>query len=316
MPATTWDANNKSAGFALSGGNLVATSSALATVAATRALTGPTYFEITVTTLTGTISIGLVNRSYNMASGTILGTDLNGIGYKSSGVVVINNATVATLAAYAQGNVIGVAVDVQNRLIWFRVGAGNWNNDVIANQNPVGSVGGISYAGMTLGTLLPAGGCSATGAVLTANFTGAFANAAPTGYITADTCAATAVNGDVPKAAGYSTVGGGTYHGVATSIAARAGSLGMGRSVAPNGGAFTPAGPVATIAGVTEENGALVNGKTVMLFDAASGLLLGSAVSAGAGAFSIPALGRGNVLAVAFDPTTYQAIAFDRLTPL
>jgi hypothetical protein len=193
VTATVWDANNKSSTEALSGGNLVATSSGVGTVAASRTLTGKTYFEITPTTLTGTVAVGLVNRSYNMASGNILGTDNNGIGYKSSGAVVLNNVTLTTIATYVQGNVIGVAVDIENRLIWFRVGTGNWNNSGTAN--PATGVGGIDYSSMALTSLFPAAGGSATGAVMTAAFS-TFTNTAPSGFVTTDTCQATAVNAD------------------------------------------------------------------------------------------------------------------------
>lgn len=191
--ATTWDANNKSSTEALSGGNLVATSSGVGTVSATRLMTGPTYFEVTPTTLTGTVAVGLVNRSYNMASGTILGTDNNGIGYKSSGAVVLNNVTLSTIATYAAGNIIGVAVDLQNRLVWFRVGTGNWNNS--ATANPATGSGGIDYSTMALTSLFPAAGGNATGAVMTAAFTG-FTNTAPSGFSSVDSCQATATNAD------------------------------------------------------------------------------------------------------------------------
>lgn len=315
MPTTTLDPNNKSSGFALSGGNLVATSSALATVAATRTVTGPTYGEVTVTTLTGVISIGFVNRAYNMASGTILGTDNNGIGYKSGGTVVLNNVTLATIAAYVQGNVIGWAINPAGTLVWFRVGAGNWNNDVIANQNPVGNVGGISIGTMNLGTLLPAVGCSATGAVLTANLSGAFANAAPTGYITIDTCAATAVNATVPVGASFTTPTTSTPAAVTPTAEAKASNLGMGRSTALNGGQFSPAGAITAAAGTVKQNGSNV-AKEVRLYDTYNGDFLGVTTSDGTtGAFSIPALGRTQVDVVAKDPTNYQAQVFDRVTP-
>ena len=219
--ATTWDPNNKSSSETLSGGNLVATSSGIGTVAATRGLTGKTYFEVTPTTLTGTVAVGLVNRSYNMASGTIPGTDNNGLAFKSSGAVVLNNVTLTTIAAYAANNVIGVAVDIQNRLIWFRVGAGNWNNSGAAD--PVAGIGGIDYSSMALAALFPAAGGSATGAVMTAAFS-SFTNTAPSGYITADTCQATAVNAD-------KTVGGGVANPISSILKARA-VFQMGRGIA------------------------------------------------------------------------------------
>jgi hypothetical protein len=187
MPTTTFDSANKSANFALSGGNLVATSSGVASVAATRVMTGLTYFEMTATTLTGTLALGFVNRAYNMASGTILGTDNNGLGFKSSGAVVLNNATLATIFTYTGADVIGVAFNPQLRKVWFTKNGITWNNDIIANQDPANSIGGIDYSTIAQGPNLPAASCSATGAVWTANFSGAFTYTAPTGFVTPDT---------------------------------------------------------------------------------------------------------------------------------
>lgn len=310
MAATTFDSGNKTAAFALSGGNLVATSSAVATAAATRSMTGPTYFEVTATTLTGTLSIGFVNRNYNMASGTILGTDNNGLGFKSTGAVVLNNVTLSTIQTYAQGDVVCVAVDVANRLVWFRTNGGNWNNSGTAN--PATGVGGIDYSTMNLSALLPAVGCSITGAVLTGKFTSGFAQTAPSGFITADTCAATARNSTTPVGATYSTIGGGTNHAVTTTIAARASWLGMGR----NCKTFTPAGAIKSVAGQVQESGTPVAGKKVFLYDHASGELLGSTLSDGSGNFTIPALGRTLTFGVALDDPTYNALIYDAVVPV
>jgi hypothetical protein len=316
MVATTWDPNAKSAGVTLSGGNLVASvGSGSSNVAATRSITGPTYFEVSLgANLSGTASIGICNRGINFAAGTLLGADANGCGYRQSGAVVINGATVATIATYLATNSIGVAVDIQNRLIWFRVGAGNWNNDVIGNQNPVGSVGGISLSTMTLGSALPACGAtfSITADVFTAIFTSGFAQTAPTGYITIDTCAATATNSATPKGATYSTVGPTTNNAVTTTIAARASWLGLGR----NYQTFTPAGAIKSVSGQVQESGTPTAGKTVYLYDHNTGELLGTATSDGSGNFSIPALGRAKTFGVALDDPTYNALVYDAVVPV
>jgi hypothetical protein len=280
--ATHWNPANKTAAFALDSTFLIATSSAIATAAATRSMTGLTYFEITATTLTGTLSIGFVNRSYNMASGTILGTDNNGLGFKSSGAVVLNNATLSTIQTYAQGDVVCVAVDIANRLVWFRTNGGNWNNSGAAN--PATGVGGIDYSSMSLGALLPAIGCSVTGAVLTGKFTSGFAQTAPSGFITVDTCAATA----------------------------RASWLGIGR----NNRAFSPAGAIKSVSGQVQESGTPTVGKKVYLYDHSTGELLGTTTSDGSGNFSIPALGRAKTFGVALDDPTYNALVYDGVVPV
>lgn len=316
MAATTWDPNAKSAGVTLSGSNLVATiTSGTSNVAGTRVCTGLSYFEVTIgISVTGTMSIGLCNRSLNFASGTLLGADANGIGYRNGGTVVINGATVATLAAYLATNVVSVAFNPRDRLIWFRVGAGGWNNDVIGNQNPVGNVGGISTATMSQGSALPAMGATTVtpNQSGTAVFTSGFAQTPPTGYITVDTSAATATNSATPVSAAYSTVGGGTYNGVTTAIAARASWLGMGRTAK----LYTPAATQKSVSGVVQESSSPVSGKNVYLYDHNTGELLGTAVSDGSGLFSIPALGRTTTFAVALDSPTYNAIVFDNVIPV
>lgn len=315
MTTTTWDPNAKSAGTTLSGGNLTATiTSGGSNVAATRVCTGPTYFEVTIgASVTGTIAIGLCNRSLNFASGNLIGVDANGVGYRNNGTVLINSVTVATIATYLATQVICVAFSPQYQLIWFRVGSGGWNNDVIGNQNPVGNVGGISTATMSQGSMLPAMGATTVtpNQSGTAVFTSGFAQTAPTGYITVDTSAATATNSATPKGATYSTVGPTTNNAVTTSIAARASMLGMGTTRA-----FTPAGTLLTVTGTVKVSGSAIPGKTVFCHDRRSGELLGTAITDGSGAYSLSAVGRSSVRVVAADPTTYNDLIYDNVVPI
>jgi hypothetical protein len=301
--ATTWDPNNKSSTETLSGGNLTATSTGVGTVAATRVLTSPlSYFEAKPTTLAGTVAVGLVNRSYNMASGTILGTDANGVGFKSAGTVVINNATVATIFTYILTDTIGVAIDLSRQLIWFTKNGTTWNNDVIGNQNPVGAVGGISLATMTLGSALPAVSGSITGDVWVGVFSG-FAFTAPTGFNSVDTVGATATNSDTSKTATYSTTGPTTNHAVTITTVAKASEI---------PGAY---GSATKVSGTIKQGGSPIAGKLVMAFQKSTGALIGSTTSAGDGAYSINAQGFTNVYVVAFDPTSYQALTYDEVSP-
>lgn len=189
MAATVWDTNLKSAsGMALSGGNLTATATAAASVGATRPCSGLVYFQVTIGVAIATSQqVGLVNRGFAFGT-TLLGNDssANSIGYHNNGTVRINNATVTTIQTFAANDVIDVAFNPIARLIWFRTNNGNWNNDIIGNQNPNGNVGGISTSSFG-GPMYPAWGAGATGNNATAVFTSGFTNTAPTGYITADT---------------------------------------------------------------------------------------------------------------------------------
>lgn len=311
--ATTWDPSNKSSTQALSGGNLVATSTGEGTVVATRVLTSLlSYFEVTIITLTGTMAVGLVNRSYSPGTSALLGVTANEMGFRSTGAVEINGVTVATIQTFAASSVIGVAVNAQLGLVWFTTNGTTWNNDVIANQNPVGSVGGISLASMTGGSNLPAAGGSATGAVLTGTFSsGSFAHTPPTGYVSVDGCGATARNSTVPSGADYSTVGGVASVPSPVTYIARASTLGMGRGTT----FFSPAGPVTHVSGTVEEDGSPV-ARTVRVYDTETGQLIAVTTSdPTTGEYALPAAGRALVDVVAKDPTTYQAQVFDNVTP-
>src|SRR6202022_270703 len=106
---------------------------------------GKYYFEVTATTLVtpGATGIGAVNASETISADLYLGQSNNSIGYFGNGTVLINTVLITTLATYAQGNTVSIAIDRTANLAWFRVNAGGWNNDILANQNPATGVGGI-----------------------------------------------------------------------------------------------------------------------------------------------------------------------------
>lgn len=203
---TTWDPNNKGAGITLSGGNLVATCTSGTTgVQANYKISGPVYFELTVgSSLTGIMAIGVAVQSGFAGQA---GSDASAVGYYQDGTVKINGSTLSTIATYAATNVISVAFNAKVQKIWFRVNGGNWNNDVIANQNPVGSVGGISTSTLNAsGTFCP---CWSSSTVtpnqsVTANFSGSFTYTAPTGFITIDTIQSGGVIGNKDRRSNFS----------------------------------------------------------------------------------------------------------------
>lgn len=301
MPTTTWDANSKSAGVTLSGGNLVATITATSSnVAANRTLTGLSYFEITATTMPNVASIGICNRSFSFSSGTLLGANNNGLGYRTGGTVVLNGATLATIAAYVAGNVIRGAVNPLLSLIWFAVGAGNWNNDVSAN--PATNTNGIDFSTMSLGPLRPAAGATfSTNHVLTAAFSsGGWAFSAPSGYSSVDTTQAAGESVQLPtlmsaKQAPIST----PFQFVGSKP-----PLGYG-----------PGGYTTVSGTVYEENSVIA--APALLFDQDTFEFLGKTISdASTGAYVIPAFGRKKVVAFFLKPPDYQAIALDGLIPI
>jgi hypothetical protein len=85
------------------------------------------------------------------------------------------------LGTWANGTVGGIAVDLDNRKIWFRKApAGNWNNSGTAD--PATNAGGVT---IPAGTMVPfvTFGAAAAGFVWTANFgASTFTGAVPSGF--------------------------------------------------------------------------------------------------------------------------------------
>jgi hypothetical protein len=182
---TTWNPADKSADITLSGGNLIAignnVSGAFGAVRAiASASSGLKYYEGMVSA-TSNPQIGVANASATLAN--FVGFDVNGTGYVHNGNVFINNSVVGAIQTFTSGDTIGIAFNLTTQKIWFRTNGGNWNNDIIGNQNPATGTGGISTASMAAGPYFPACGAFSNADQWTANFGGStFANAAPSGF--------------------------------------------------------------------------------------------------------------------------------------
>lgn len=312
MATSTLNTANTNPAITLSSGNLKAVHTAASSTAlsmGTPVLTsGKWYWEETITTIAGGTTV-MVGLAINFSSpSSVLGTQNGTIGYGSDGNVNINNSNVGTIATYATGSVVSVAVDIANQLIWFRVNGGNWNNN-IAN-NPVTSVGGISITAAlnySNSSLLPTIGTATLNDSVTVNFgaTG-FSFTAPTGYASANTWSVTAAlspDQKVQPIDGY------------TSLPSTAKCFWQGSQYV-NDRFYTSTLINQNISGTVKE-GTTPVAKVVALYDNVTYQYLGQALSdPTTGAFSIPALGRAQVFAVAFDPTTFQAQVYDRLTPV
>lgn len=111
----TWNPSDKNANITLSGGNLTATAS-VANHYACRATiwksTGKWYWEVTVISNVWTMLIGVGNSSMSIANGSYVGFDINGWWYHINGTKYNNAWATAYGATYANGNVIGVALDM------------------------------------------------------------------------------------------------------------------------------------------------------------------------------------------------------------
>jgi hypothetical protein len=319
MTTTAWDTLLKSAGVTLSGSNLTATIvSGTSNVAANQPISGPIYFEARASAMTATAAVGICNRAFNFASGTILGTDNNGLGYQPTGAVKLNNVTLATIATYAQGDTICVAVNPLRDLIWLRVNGGNWNNN--ASADPVTNTLGIDYSTMAVGTIMPACGASTAtpNQAWVATFSSGFAQTAPTGYITADTIAAGTVDSGVPKAASFAftTLGPARSNAITVHGSYMPYPVQLGAFYGNQTRVWAPAATGKTISGTVLELGLPVS-KEVRLDEHGTGYFLAKTLSSPVdGSFTFTGLNPALTYSVvAYDPTTYDALILDLVVP-
>lgn len=210
MTFATWDSAQLSS-VTLDGTQLVATASGGGNVSARGQGThgtGKWYWEITLTTAANNnTAVAVVPAQW--APGSSATARLI-----RSGNVLVNGTTALTLSgtsansitftALSSGNVVGVALDLDAGLLWFRVGAGNWNNN--AGYSPVTGIGGISLAVLGAGPAInwyPVAAFGAVGDQQTANFgASAFTGTPPSGFTSGWTTAA-AVTNALATRAGY-----------------------------------------------------------------------------------------------------------------
>ena len=292
--------------------NLIATNTgSTGTVDSSRTLTSPlTYFEVNFNVLTGVGSVG-VSR-YGASNTNQIGVDSYGIGYESNGNVIHNNVTLVTLGTYTTGSVIGVAINQALNLIWFTLNGTTWNNDVIANQNPFGNVGGISYAGLNITNDPGWVGLRATAALntnndqLTANFSvGSFKYTPPAGYNSIDTTVLSPSDLNLGRTTPAKVIPKLPLGGIAIAD----------NYLNPSTSIIIPAAPIKHVAGVLTENGNPA-AKTLRLYDSATGRLITQVLSdPTTGAFNIPTNGHNLVDVVAKDSPNFESQIFNDLIP-
>lgn len=190
---TTFDSGTAPAAYTLSGGNLTATHTggfgAASVISIASHSSGKFYCEATASVYSGfsnEMAFGIAVASSSRT--TDLGFDANlSAAILDSGLIIINSSSAGTNSnAFVQGDTVSMAVDFDNNLFWFRIihsgVAGNWNNDVIGNQNPVGAVGGRSISGLS-GAKFIAAGADRTSDVWVLNAGGSsYLATAPSGF--------------------------------------------------------------------------------------------------------------------------------------
>jgi hypothetical protein len=189
IPVATWDTST-AVNVALSGGNLTATTTGTSAGQGVRAAdifgrdNGKLYYELTVT--------NSASSNNGVGVGTTISTYANMISSATTGAIVFffsgniwagGSNTGISLGARSNGDVIGVAIDLDNRTIWFKKvngTPGNWNNS--GSANPATNAGGIT---VPAGLMVPFNVHGATaGSILTANFgASGFTGTVPSGFV-------------------------------------------------------------------------------------------------------------------------------------
>jgi hypothetical protein len=122
------------------------------------------------------IGLGLSTAAFNTSGGT-------GQAQVMSTAIWVNGGISSSFPSIANGDVIGIAVDLTAQLVWFRIcPSGTWNGSGTAN--PATGVGGISISSISTGLLFPMYTVGASvGNNVTANFgASAFSGALPSGF--------------------------------------------------------------------------------------------------------------------------------------
>jgi hypothetical protein len=171
--------NDRNASSTVTQGGLFVTSASNATArGAFRMDSGKWYFETVLTSTS--FATGAVDQIHPLTAAPGSNTTGFGISYTgSSGEVRLNNTVVDTFATASTDDVVGVAVDLNNNKVWFRLN-GAWLG---SGWDPATNTGGHSIASRGVQPLVAAGG--ATSAVSGWYNFGqrSFANAAPLEFL-------------------------------------------------------------------------------------------------------------------------------------
>jgi hypothetical protein len=182
---TTWDPASKNANITLSGGNLTATAGTIASGWQSAYSTNPKGSGKRYVEISGSPASNWgCGFSYNTALlATYIGSDANSIGaYYAQGNVYINNASNPLHPGVGANNTVGMAIDLDGKVLWVIADGTNWNNGSGAAP---GGTGGISFSAVPLPLML--GWSVATSALAATLHLSSFVYGLPTGFVAWDT---------------------------------------------------------------------------------------------------------------------------------
>lgn len=170
MAYATWNPSDKNANIVLSGGNLIATdgSDAWSGVRANIGVsTGKWYWEITITLLSNDFMVGAARAAQSLSND---GTGSQAYSYYTAltSHYKVYASNVSYGAAFATGDVVGIALDLDNGTIEFFLN---------------GASQGVAFTGISADTYFPWFNSYQAAQIATANFgASAFAYSVPSGF--------------------------------------------------------------------------------------------------------------------------------------
>lgn len=111
-------------------------------------ISGKKYFELVpVAALSSATWLGIANSTFTLGNSMV--NNANAFFWRADGLAGYNSTNTSNEAWSTTQN-LSFAIDTINNKAWIRnnSGSGNWNNDVIGNQNPATNTGGISISGI------------------------------------------------------------------------------------------------------------------------------------------------------------------------
>lgn len=183
---TTLNPLDKAATVNLDATNLIMTNTGAGGVRSIASYTGAKkYYEAVFTTGIPSYdhAVGAANSSAVLTNGPG-SPDTNSIAYYNGdpNIYAGGGVIASTGLTAANGDRVGVAIDMVNNKIWIRLNGGNWNNAAIGSQDPANNIGGISIASVSQ-PLFALGWGGAISDVNTFNFGGViYVDTPPVGF--------------------------------------------------------------------------------------------------------------------------------------
>lgn len=155
----TWNPSDCAANFTLSNGNLTVTSNSatFGSVRSTQLWVGgvgvvaSSYIRYHELTFSSASNCGIGISDNGELTSNYLGQTSHGCGYYANGAVRIQGLAPTTYATFTPPITVGMVTRFANQKAWWTINGTTFNNDIIANQNPITNVGGFDIGAFTAG---------------------------------------------------------------------------------------------------------------------------------------------------------------------